>query len=391
MIRFVDGFDVCEYNQVALKYEGYDQGFDQGFVTGGRDGAGNSMEILNTGFGEVSYTKILDPQSRWGFHADVQFAGSHFATVDWYLIAAVDPGTGAVVPILTLRILPSGLMSIMQSATGVAIATTSTPITANAWHTIEFRCDFPGQAVLKIDGTQAASGSVGSGVALPSRLTFRWQVFGPPSIIVDNYVIFDGQGSSFTDFLGRVRVTSLLPTADVQTAWTPSAGAGAYAKVNDAFGTPHGAPDGDWGYISPASAADQLFDVQPSPCFGLNFAVAANVCARPGSGDQSLSVICQLSRTRQVLGTVTFTPVGQVNPNADAALTNYFTQQVIAEENPDTGDVWIDAQITNAWFGLRALTANQPIRVSAFYLEKVTSLAGLPYTCGGGSYAFTGP
>lgn len=373
MLRLCDGFDIVSADRVRQKYSGYNSTFDQSFVSPGRDSQ-NCFIVLNTAFGEANYTAIFDRQGVWGLHADVRISRAGTSNNINSPVTIFTIGDSLTTS-FSVRLLPTLLLELRNAVTNGLIATSTAPLIYEQWHTIELRATCGGTAYIELhlDGATVAAGNTGlGGAGTPDRVTFRWQVFGPPSISIDNYVIYDGQpGDQFSNFTGRIRITSMLPTADVSTSWTPSSGGSCFAMVNDAVGRAGGAPDNDGTYITP-TAADQLFSVETPPCYGLIYALAVNVAARYQSSS-AVTALAQLAAGPRTLGTI----------NAAAA---YSIQQVFSAVDPDVGGAWRDAVIASGWFGLRSVVGGP--RVSALFLEKVVSLVPRPYDCGIGNYSY---
>lgn len=379
MLRFIDGFDECTTGGVALKYNAFFSNFLQISMVAGRY-AQQALYIQNTGFGETDlYTSFSSGISTLGFHASLNFAAPANTPipggVPFYRFQ-----TGSSNVNLGIQTRADGRFDVVNR-NGIIVGTsTNAAITINTWYTLECKASFgPGGSIeLRLNGaTILKILSADFGPANPDRCGFRWQNFGQIGPVLDDYVLYDGVAAAgdINDFTGPVQVTSILPIADAPTAWAPSSGAVCYAMVNDSPSTPGGSPDGDSTYISPTGTAAQLFQFAASPCFGLNLALAINMCARPTAGTVGLSGVCQLSGGVLTLGTVSVVPPA-----------SYQTYQVISVTNPEKGGVWIDGDINSGTFGVKYVASAQ--RVTAVYLEKITSLTPQPYSCGGGNYSF---
>lgn len=377
MIRFLDGVDLCSGTlEVAFKY--VTTGGGQGFPRSGRDGAGSSFAIVNTGFGVLRYAAALSAQPLLGFHADIMISRegtTNNITTPIELFQFAD----SVGVLCSVRIHSDFHLDLYNDSTAGIIASYASPLSLDTWYTLECKASFAGAGVtLRLNGANVASG-VASFARQADRVSWGWEHFGPPSLRIDNFVVWDGQtaaGDTTIDFVGRCRVTSLLPQSDLATFWTPSTGLVAWNMVNDPVGKAVGnpAPDSDTTYIAPAGSIDQLFGIQNPECFGLNMALALNACARQTAAGQTLNLVGQLSG-----GLITFATL--------ALTTSYKTGQGLKALNPDTSDVWKDSQIANGSFGVEA-GIGAPLRVTCFYLEKLTTLLAVPFDCGGGSYSF---
>jgi len=253
MIRFVDGFDECTYQGAALKYKGYNASLNQGSMVTGRDGIGQAIELFNTAFGEANYVVPLDAQSTWGFNMDWQWSGTPLEEMEWYRISI---GTTIL---LSLKARSDGTMDILGPLGTLLVNTgsTSTGFAPGVWSTLELKVSFgtAGAVELRKNGVMAAMKSpVNFGATLPDTHTvLRFEGFGPPGIIIDNLIIWDGQtraGDPFTDFYGRQRILSIEPIADLQAnEWQPSTPGSSYPMVDDDPSTPGSSPDGDLTYL----------------------------------------------------------------------------------------------------------------------------------------------
>lgn len=388
MIRFADGFDLCGYFPGALKYAGYNNGFNQGVMATGRDGIGQALSIENNAFGQVIYESILDQQSRWGFNMDWQWSGGVQPEIVWYTIGFF----GTV--LLSLQLKGDGTMDILGPSLSLLVNTGSTGTTfqPGEWNTLELVCNFgtSGDVTLWSNGVLAATKSgVNFGATLPDRLGFQQSGFGPPGQIIDNYIVFDGQPGAITGQRGRCRILSSEPVADLQGGeWNPSTPGPSFVMVDDGPATSGGSPDGDDTYLlALATGPDAVFEMAGTDCSGLILALAWNACMRPDpvTAMPSVNYVYAPAATLAV-GTGTVIATGAFT-NSPFACDNYFTYQQVVEQNPVSTSNWTDADIANGTFGMGAAAAPQ-VRMTAFYLEKIIDLTGMPFECGGGPYAF---
>lgn len=393
MIRFCDGFDLCTYTGAALKYNGYNATFNQGQMITGRDGLGQALWLFNTAFGEANYTVILDAQSTYGFNMDWQWSAGSPSTREWYRIGYL--GT----TLLSLRYRPDGTMDILGPLGAVLVNTvaTSTTFTPGVYCTLELVAAFgtSGTVSLFKNGVLAATKSgVNFGSVLPDRHTFRFQGFGPPGIVLDNLIIWDGQsGDPFTGQYGRQRILSIEPAADLQAGeWSPSVPGPSFAMVDDNPSSSGGSPNGDINYLlALGTGPDAVFSMAKSDCSGLVLALAWNACARPDptSANPLLDFVYIPALATLTVGNQRVAAVGHLNPDAPFATIDYFTYQVISKTNPVSGSNWQDTEISDGAFGCGAVATPQ-VRMTAFYLEKIIDLTGKPFNCGGGPTSFGG-
>ncbi len=375
VLRFVDGFGLSSLNRVSIKYNAFSNSFFQATFVPGPGGEGRAFCLINTAFGSVDFYNRFSRRDMWGVSMDIQWTqlgvGTPLQQMDFFRFLV-----GSHV-LLGIRQLANGRLALVNES-GFQFATGSAPtIVLEQWYRLEIQATFNagGAVQVKLDGVTVINFAGIPFSDTADTLGFRFQQFDRPGLAIANMIWYDSvAGDEFVTWPGPVRVNSLLPTADYQTTWTPSSGPDCWAMVNDFFPARDPAPDGNSTYILPVSGA-QYFEVQASPCFGRVMAVAINCCSDSTAGDLALSALCEPLTTPHVVGVI---PV--------QGSAGYLTQQVFATVNPDTGGNWIDSQISGALWGVSA-GAGAPLRLTAFYLEKVTSLTPQPYTCGG-DYCF---
>ena len=388
-LYFVDGFDLVNYDEAFLKYNGYVDGFNQGAMIPG-NGGGNALITFNSAFDPVGalFCKILGFVSTLGIHIDFkQSSGVTWGVYDWYTVNFAD---GSVCMKIHQR--ADGLMDFHGPA-GL-IATTVVPLIVTAWSNLVILVTFGTTGGVQcfingINAFSAASEPCNFGSSLPDRAQFFWNAgFGPPGIAVDNYFLYDG-----LENVGPCHVDGLIPISDSPaTVWIPGAtspdtpGSTCASMVNDTFARPGGAPDGDYTYMSPVATGNQTFQMQRSPCYGVVLAVAMNACGRPivGFSPQQFNFVLILSLGLQSVGTGILVSIGAIDSNPE--LKDYQTVQTCLPLSPATEQTWLDAEITNGNFGVGSIELNQ--RHTAFNLEKITSLTPQPFNCGGASYSY---
>jgi len=389
-LYFVDGFDLVDYDRAFLKYNGYVQGFNQGSIISG-NGGGNAIATFNSAFDPVGaqFSRIFGLVSTLGIHMDYQqFGGSSWGAYDWYTVTA---GDGTVILKLHQRI--DGLLDVIGP--GGLIATTIVPLNLGKWNNLVILLAFgtSGSVSIFINGVQGfavAAEPCNFGTDPPDRAQFFWDAgFGPPGIALDNYILYDGLAN-----IGPCHVDSMLPISDSPaTVWIPGAtspdvpSSQCWEMVNDSEGRfPGEGPDGDFTYVSAVATANQTFQMQRSPCYGVVLGVALNVCGRPltGFSPQQFNFIAILSAGTQSVGTGILVSIGAISTTPQ--LADYQTVQACLPLSPATGQTWIDAEITNGNFGFGSIEVKQ--RITAFNIEKITSLTPQPFNCGGASYSY---
>jgi hypothetical protein len=400
MLEFFDGFGVVDSQGVAIKYNGFTiPTFCQGSIVAGPPSPSNSGPaasaywLFNTAFGQAEFVHIWDSgaQTTVGFHMDFQInvGGTSGASDpvgpygEWFRFEAA---TGQSI---TLKFAGGGHLQILAPG-GVLIDTAAFTFINNTWYTLEFKTGQHGYE-LRVNGARKASGGSITAYRM-DRAMFRQQNFGPPGLQITNYVLWDDRpGDGYTDFLGNVWITTLFPFQSTNLVWPVTGSSDRALAIRDKPGQdPYGAPDGSYSYLNPVAGAIQKFNVsaytsqQSIPCYGPVMAVAFNACCRRNLNiDQILQFTAATKQTDRAAGQVTVKAwTSPANP-FQAYLNGFTTSQVICPLDPETGETWIDGQMQHGVFGMKADSSNTGLDISQFYLEKLVSLNGGRYVCGG--------
>lgn len=149
---------------------------------------------------------------------------------------------------------------------------------------------------------------------------------------VDDCYLLDTQGTRLNDFLGDVRIETLLPTADEQTDFTPKISGPNFEMIDET------ALDEEGTWNESASLGDRdLFifeDIGASP--EEIFAIQVSAAARKTDAG-----------TRQI-GAVVRDPDGNVDQAAPHGLiTDYLYERFIYETNPFTGSPWTEQEVNS--------------------------------------------
>ena len=385
-LYFVDGFDLIDYNRAFLKYDLYHDGFNQGDVVTG-NGGGRALNTNNSAFDPTGaqWIRSLSSPSTLGIHIDYNPAA--LGTWNWYTVSI-----GSTV-LFTIHQRGDGRLDFLGPLAGL-IATTVNPLPVATFSNLVILLTFGTSGSLQVfvndsNALSVATEPVNFGSFFPDRAGYFWNAGFGPGMTLDNYFLYDGLAN-----VGPCHVDSMLPTADnPNTVWIPGVTSPrvvtptCFPMDNDDAGLfPGGAPDGDFSYISPVPSGNQLFTMQASRCYGNVLGVAVNACGRPNTGfsPQQFNFVVQLSAGLQVVGTGTLLNVGSIA--SDPHLKDYQTLQALMPVSPASGGTWVDSEITNGAFGVGSIELQQ--RVTAFNLEKITSLRAEPFNCGGASYSY---
>lgn len=388
VVRYINGFDRENNSNGATEARflpyvptfGIAHSFSQGDSIAGYRG-GRAWRIFNTAFWEINYSMPL-----YASHPGAVFHG--------YIMAS-NGGGSAGLPVynkvlflrfengannigVSVRIKTDGHLEIMtggvgdnDNTTGTVHYTSVATLPPDTWVEFEMRVDCGAgrvrmwlDRVLEFDGSGLATGA---GV---DRVTWRWQSFGQIGMAGDHFAVAsdDSVGSERID---SSLITGLPPIADyaIDAGWTPNSGVSHFPKVGELTGVN---PDDDGGYLAGSGASgDDLFTFQEPNCFGLNLAVALNIDRRLTSG--APEVIPRLLHPESGAA---------VDLGASDALTSgYRYQQFLMITDPVAGDYWTDANLFASAFGFRGAGSGAS-RVTFLHLEKLTSLRGLPFSCG---------
>lgn len=415
MLRVIRGYDISDPIGVYMMHDLFG-GQSQAGMVPGRPGPANGGPIgqafwpFSTGFGEILlYDSLGAGNTLVGFHVDWKMSsnsGTQQADVidagsfEWF--RCVHPTMGTL---LALFQNTDGTWEVRGPASTV-LGTTTQHLHYDTWYSVRAKFGFAGGGgwEIWIDDVRVAHSGSPAAMVSPDRAGFRWGGFGPPAIAYDNYAMFDQDSSDgFNDFFGRVRITGMFAASNQGALWTPFPSATApYITVRDLPFSPsdaNGAPDGDASYLT-AESSPQLLTVSESTsraqssCYGRILAIGLNAVARPISSAQAIDLLAMPRQTLRVLGTRPVANAGTQYTGgfmSTAARNGYRTAQVISTKSPDTAQFWTDREISGGFFGVRLGTGASAglQRVTQVYLDKMVSLEGLSYDCGGGgSYAF---
>ena len=154
---------------------------------------------------------------------------------------------------------------------------------------------------------------------------------------IDDLYICDDTGTQNNDFLGDIKVVTILPNADgSNTGWTPSSGTSHYSLVNE---TPAN-DDTNYLYTSTVGATDTE-NFQDITLTGSIRGILQLACIRKDdAGARSACLVCRVGTT------------DYEGPEVSLG-TSYTYLKQIRETNPATGAPWTVADINAAQFGVR--------------------------------------
>lgn len=375
MILFTDSVSYCDAPGFGSKYTL--SGSLQYAILAGRYG-GYSLFAFNTGFGTWTATKVLGSRQLWRVHQSFRAHTSGGGAPPNSIFGRLESPSNHL---LHWKIAPTGKITFYtgglgtNASPGSVIMTSNTSFPFDAWHTIEIEAKFgsPGYLRLYVDDSLDVEINPLTWVnpTYPDRFSHYWSSLGLQGVQWCDLVISDDQGTRNTARLGPCNTVCGFPVADALSQWFRNLEASDAAAVNEQNGALHGAPNFNYNYIDGGAGLVDLFTFAKPRCFGLNLAVAANACAVNGT----LELVVRPRPSSLAINTIG----SSMSPGA-----SYATLQAISEASPVSGTNWTDSDIGAAWWGVRGVSATP--RVTQHFLEKVTSLRPVPFTCGGGDY-----
>ena len=155
-------------------------------------------------------------------------------------VAIMSSQTTTTVPLMTngmarVSLVAGGYVGLYRSDNNTQIAVSTGPAwsAANVWRYVELKhTPSTGVCEIRVDGVVRVSGTVPTATSATS-LAFEYPT-GNQYWIDDLYVL-DTTGTTNNNYLGDVRVQTIMPSADgANTAMTPDSGTAHYSRVNEA-------------------------------------------------------------------------------------------------------------------------------------------------------------
>lgn len=212
----------------------------------------------------------------------------------------------------------------------------------NSWYWLEvkIKCNSTtGTYEVKIGETTIVSGSGVNTKAGSNDYHNKIRIDDDAAIVsIDDLYICDSSGSSNNDFLGNVKVQTLLPDgAGNSTQFTPSAGAN-YACVDEVI------IDDDTTYVEDSVSTNKdlyTYDNVASGTSGIKGIQIDTHCKETDATSYSIVTPIRSGSTDyddspQAIGT-----------------TSYVNKRRIAEQDPNTSAAWVEAGINAAEFGIK--------------------------------------
>jgi hypothetical protein len=233
-------------------------------------------------------------------------------------------------PIITAVITTTGVIQVYRGTTlGTLLGATPAPvIVTNAWQHLEMKIihsSTVGEVEIRVEGVQKLSLTAVNTSDTDSqqiRLDSSGTLFN-----IKDFVVWNGNGTYNTNFIGSVTVVSMLTSSDVALNWTPNFG-------SDGFSILDNSPPNDSRYISagdpPPSPYQANLTNLPSDIVSVRALQTVVRARKSDGGDGNLQVSLE---SNAVLAN-----------GADRPITSAFTYwQDVFEEDPDTVAPWTPA------------------------------------------------
>lgn len=231
-----------------------------------------------------------------------------------------------------------GALQLYNGGTLLSTTTSSPWQAAGTWRYVEVKQVLStGAVTVRVDGITVLSGTVAS-IASLSSLT--WQTsnnYSWGATYLDDVYVLDTSGTVNNDFLGDVRVQTLLPNTD-----------GTYSQLTTSTGTSHSAlvkeatPNTtDYVYSSTSGQKDsyhyQTLSANTANVYGVEL---ANYSHKDAAGPAGFSNLVRV-------GTTDYASTGQ------PLSTSWTPNRDILDTNPATSAAWTPSDVNNAEFGVQ--------------------------------------
>ena len=346
-VRYIDGFD--DYATADITAGNWNQKTAApAITTGGRNG-GNCMTSSS---GSNVIKAFPDTQQTWIIGGAFKFTTGNVTNYNFIHlgeVAGAQIGIGCDVSgYLTIN--RSAAVAFPMAGSFTNLGTYASPISFGTWYYIEFKVTISndiaaGSCILRVNGVDVITLAIHSDTQYTANSYASMVAIGSaggagPVFICDDVYILDNTGSTNNDFLGDVRVDSLLPTGNGATSnqWTASTGTNASCVDEVAPNSTDYVSDTTAGHIDTyamgnlATTANTIFAVQT----GL-------VTIKTDAGNRTIA---------PVIVNADGTKVGTTVPVYDS----YFNNTQVYEQNPlNTPAAWTEATVNGIEFGAKLI------------------------------------
>jgi len=246
----------------------------------------------------------------------------------------------------SIKVTSDGKLSVCGGG-NTLLATTADPVlAADSWHYLEVKVvchDTTGSYEVRIDDQVVLSGS---NVDTRGSEDTRYALFQLQQHYqcIDDIYICDIDGTTNDDFLGRVFIEGVLPSADGDSSdWTPASGTDNYAMVDEV------PTDDDTSHVESGTEDDtDLYDygdlstITTEPILGLQVSTDVRMNEFPGDID-----------LYQTVKSGSTASDGEATNIAD---DSYEVAARILETDPDTSSAWTASGVNGTQFGIKVGT-----------------------------------
>jgi len=295
-------------------------------IEDGRLGSGYSLEIDSTAW-------IATPALTTNDTIIVGLAFKIADSDDADIIQLYDGGTLGV-----NLVYDNGIFSIYRGST--LLESIPSHIKLNAWYWLELKVksnDTTGTYEIRLGETNILSGS-GIDTKISTNAYHDIVRPGDNDVSIDDLYICDGAGATNNDFLGNVKVQTLLPSgAGTTTQFTPLAGNN-YAAVDEEI------IDDDTTYVESLTAAHKDTYAYGNLAAGIASikGIQIDTCCRETDAS-SFDLITPIRS-----GATDYDDVAQT-----IGTTDYIVMHRVAELDPFTSAAWTETNINAAEFGIK--------------------------------------
>lgn len=340
-LRFLDGFDHYATTDITRKWT-IRTGTASAIHSPGRNGSC----LRFTSGSSNALTRTLDNQSSWvmGFAFQIQSP----PTFGSYVMAAwQDAGSVQV----DLRLNTDLTLSVTRNGSSLTGGSSSSALAMDTWYYLEWKVTISNSIaansckvrVNAVDWINVAAGQDTQATSNPSANQLRIGQStsgGALTVLFDDLYVLDGTGTINNDFLGDMRVITLLPNGvGNSSGWTPLSGSN-FANVDDAV------PDDDatYNYSSVAGQKDthacQDLPIVPSSIAGLQ---VCTLFRKDEAGARQAAAVVRSAGTDYDGSSYSVT---------DSYAYNLSTWQL----DPATSALWTASAVNSAEFGYKLVS-----------------------------------
>lgn len=230
------------------------------------------------------------------------------------------------------------------SATGTMLGeTANNALSLSQWQYVEakiYHHDTAGTVEIRVNGDTVlnlTSQDTKNGTTTPNTIFLSGNSYNNGNVYYDDFYVCNGSGSTNNDFLGDVRVESILPSGvGSSTDWAPSAGNN-YECVDEST------PNDNTDYVSENTTGDHdtyafsSIGLTSGSIYGVQQLVYAN---KADAGSRYIKTVCRSGTT------------DYPNSNTYSVSDTYTYYEDVLEQDPDTSSAWTISGVNAAEFGM---------------------------------------